>query len=55
MTAIVSDMGSAKNTAVALFSIKIGNIYISGINNIIFLSKARNMDILALPMEMKVC
>ena len=55
-TAIVSDIGSAKNIAFTLFpGNKRGIIYINGINNTTFLSKAKNMDIFAYPREIKVC
>ena len=55
ITARVSEIGSARNTALTLFSKNIGNIYISGINNTIFLSRAKYIDVFALPNDMKVC
>ena len=50
-----SATGSAINTAVVLFEINIGIIYINGINNIIFLNKAKNNEVFAFPKAINDC
>ena len=49
---MVSDTGSARNTANTLLSKKCGSIKISGISRIIFLKSAMNNDTFACPSEM---
>jgi len=53
--AMKSDIGSAKNTANTLSAKKFGRIYINGINKMIFLNNAKNMDTLACPRATNVC
>ena len=55
ITAIISDTGSAKNTANTLSLKKLGKMKINGINNISFLRHAKNKEIFAWPRATKVC
>lgn len=52
---MVSDTGSARNTANTLLSKKCGSINISGISKIIFLRQAIKREALALPRAVNVC
>ena len=52
---MVSDTGSARNTANTLLSNKCGSIKISGISRIIFLRQAIKMDAFAFPRAVNVC
>ena len=52
---MVSDTGSARNTANTLLSKKCGSIKISGISRIIFLRQAIKRDAFAFPRVVNVC